>query len=279
MKRKYILGIIAVLCVMIAGSIYHFSQVKVLANASPDIALTQYNKSQQDIVNGIVEDLKQKGVPIKSVKLDSKDELYPPIIVDFVIQSRSTNDKTAPGEVIYINLIGRAVNLAQRQGLNVGGIGFTFVNIHGDKLCWGFEPVKDTKQIMTDFDYPLIIDDETVSVLLNSDISFSDISLDKLDISQDEYGLRESFFELRVADIETANKDLPNLIDTIGVNISSLNTNQKTQISSYKIILSSAFGEPLLIYMNDLLLGSETWWQSNALTCEWATHPPQGIQY
>jgi hypothetical protein len=281
MKRKiYIICAVLAVCILVAGSLYHYSQAyaqtvnPIIDNSS------QHNINQQDILNTIVTNLTDEGIPIKSasfIHVQDKD-IKPGILINFVIQSLSATDKFAPGDILYVNKIGRAVNLAQNQGLYVGGINYTYFNSRGNKLVQKLEAIHNKDGISSKFNPPQVLDDNTASTLLKNALSFENLVLNKIEISNDACDLREVDFTYSTVDLKEMNAQLSDFINCFRAKISNINTNQNTKISSYQIVLNGPSGERLLIYFNDLLFNNESSWQANSLQSVWYPEPLQDIQ-
>lgn len=226
--------------------------------------------TQEEIVDNLTERLIQQGVPIKSAKITSDASFG--TIIEFVLQSSSEGDRVAPDDPLYEHAVRREVDLAQERGLKVKAVKVTFVNTQGKLICGGTVVTKEG--MISQFDTPSKLDNDTVVDLLRQELDLCGMSLDKLDVSLDPGGIRWATVHLQVPDIETANAGIPDFMWKIRNTVEALNANQGTQIAIYQVNLTTTQGEPLLRYVNDLQLEREHWWQADELTKEWFPHPP-----
>jgi len=221
--------------------------------------------ANQNIVNDVVEGLKQQGVPIKSFELENNTICDPPIIAKFILQSSSENDVSLPDDAINIQLISRAVNFAQQGGLTIGAFGITLLNKNNKVILQDMEATARFKELSSQFNPPLKLNDEMVYDFLNKSVLLSDVSMNSLKISQDLNGFRFITFNLQISDISNINNIFTNSLQEINEKTIDLNQNQSTQIGIYRIKLMDQTGKLLIDYLNDLQLKNQRWWQDDQL--------------
>jgi hypothetical protein len=240
----------------------------------PDTSLT-ISSSQQLVVDDILTDLKQKGVPVKSASLVNFTEVNPPIEIEFTIQSDSDDDKGIPDDSINSILVYRAANLAQRKGLNIGAIGIVLVNRQGQRINTNISAVTKIDDLPPLASTPSSLEDAAVSNLLKQKISLSALSTFSIIVSQEDYGLREVVFDIQVPDLQTANNNI-GVVSSIMASISNLNHTQDARISAFRIYVTDAAGQPLFKLMDDLTVygGHTAWWQIEGLV-NWGYPSPQ----
>jgi len=212
------------------------------------------------------------GVPAKYVQIISDDDWDPPIVIEFILRSASKSDEVAPDDVIHLNIIAHAVNLAHNRGLNVGGFNVTIINTEGNEITSVTETtdVEITPELVP----PRKLENNAVSNLLNQEFPLHGMSLDNLDVSLDSEGIRWVTFELSVPNIETANAKLSDFMLKLFPAMVKMNLERDTQVAVYQVRLNTSTGEPLLKYINDLQIGRRGWWYADGLTKEWFSTPP-----
>ncbi len=241
-----------------------------------DLPETEPVMSQHDkeIINDLTDYLKQQGVPLISVKITGDGEWYPPIVIEFTLQNLKEGDEAIQDNVVFVNLVSRAANLAHRRGLNIGAISTIFVNAQGEKISSGTGVTKELEEIDSLFDPPQEVDNDTAATLLRQNLSLHGMTLEKLDVSLDSYDYRWVTFNLRVPDIEAANNVFPKFLGDMHKTIRELNTGQNTKITICRINISTTKDELLLKYIRDLQMGHQSWWQAEGFTMDWFPHPP-----
>ncbi len=194
-------------------------------------ALASVGKDQQDIIDKITADLKQQGVPITSVQIVSDNRWTIPIMVEFVLKRSSESNAEISNGAMYASLISRAVNLAQKQGLIVGAVGMTSTDSQGKILSKDITRIKNKEDIPAEFDPPLKMDDQSVAPSLKQNISLDGLTINQVEVSEDQFGHRRTAFRMQTPDADTANKILGNIIGTVRTKILELNKNPGTQIA------------------------------------------------
>lgn len=234
--------------------------------------------SQQLIIDDVMTDLKQQGVPVNSARLVSSTDFNPPMVIEFTLQSASNDTKSTPEDAINTHLVYRTANLAQRRGLNIGGIGITLINNQGKELTHSISATTRIDSLPSLVNTPSAVDDATVSALLKQKVYLSAPSTINIKVTQGIDGLREAIFDIQVQDIQTANNNM-SIISSIGLTIRDLNLYQNAQISAYRINITDATGKPLLKLMKDLTAdgGHTTWWEAEGLENWGYPSPPTAI--
>lgn len=232
------------------------------------------SQRDKELIGDLTDYLEQQGVPLVSVKITGNGEWHPAVVIEFTLQSSSETDKGTPNDGAFSNLVSRTANLAHRRGLNIGAISQIVLNAQGEKISRGTEVVKELEEIDSLFDPPQEVDDDTAAALLRQNLSLHGMALEKLDVSLDSYEYRWVTFDLRVADMETANNVFPEFLGNMHKSIRELNTGQDTKITICRINISTTDGELLLRYINDLQMGRQSWWQAEGFTMDWFPHPP-----
>ena len=69
-----------------------------------------------------------------------------------------------------LNLVEREANLAQRRGLNIGGVGTILVNSQGEVVLKGINRATEVDQLPTGLNSTFSLNDETVLTLLKRKI-------------------------------------------------------------------------------------------------------------
>jgi hypothetical protein len=244
--------------------------------AENDLPQTEPVISQHDkeLISDLTDYLKQQGVPLISVKTTGDSEWYPPIVIEFTLQSLKEGDEAIQDNVVFVNLVSRAANLAYRRGLNIGAISTIILNAQGEKISRGTGAIKELEEIDTLFDPPQELDNDTTATLLRQDLPLHGMTLEKLDVSLDSYDYRWVTFDLRVPDMDMANNVFPKFLGDMHKSLRELNTGQNAKITICRINISTTSGELLLKYMRDLQMGRQSWWQAEGFTMEWFPHPP-----
>jgi hypothetical protein len=265
-KVLYVIGVLFILGIISIVSTYSFTKA------------SAQQISQQSLIDDMTNVLIQQNVPIKTVGLRFEDKIMNETIIDVTVNSISKDDKTAPDDMLNASLISRAANLAQKKGLNVGGIGINFVNTNGITFCRGLEPIRNKELQSSDqFASPFILDDHLVNNLLRSTIDFGKFSLQQLGITYDPNGLRTVTFEIQSPDIAISNKEIMSFILALRVGISDLNLKENCQISAYQVKLTTS-GETILNYLFDSLFNRECSWHADSLSATWYSRHSAPLQ-
>jgi hypothetical protein len=187
---KWLFTIIIIVSLVSLGLLLYFSNANE-KNVGKQKNITEVNKiSQQTIVDNLSIKLKHLGVPVISTQIESNTQCNPPLVVDFILQSASENDKATLDDPIYLVIVGHEVTLALRRGLNVGGITTSFVNSQGKILNKNTCATLKTDEIPSQFDFPTKMDNVAVSQLIDQNLALSGIVLDKLEVITDLDGMR-----------------------------------------------------------------------------------------
>ena len=232
------------------------------SNEIMDDSITILEGEQHELVREILEVLIQNKVPIIKTGTNTSNEVEPSTMLTFTLQSRSDNEKLAPDDMLFVNVISRKVNLAQRDGLVIGGIEFVIVNTHKEIINKGIESIHDVSAITHEYDSPLKLNNDSVTSLLNSKVVFPEIVLEDVTISIDEYGLRQVVLACRIAELSQGALDTTDAINSLRQVIMSMNKDDNAQISSYKLVLYDDLNELMLLYINDLIMTRESSWRS-----------------
>jgi hypothetical protein len=234
--------------------------------------------AQEVILNNIYDNLTQKDIPIKSIQLISGSEDSSVIIVKVTVESGEGHDTFTLDVVLYTTEILRAVNFSQLQGLSFDWIRLTFIDKKGEIIAANEQKPLDKDLIMSQYNAPLVLDDDTVSKLIISNTNFYDLSLKKLEVTGYSNGFREISILLQAADIDIANQETQGLLNTVSKTIDYLNKEQNAQIGAFFINLSTSAGQTLLVYSYDLSLKQSSIWHSKLLTTSLYPPPPPGLQ-
>lgn len=218
----------------------------------PPLNPPQPTLSQQQIVDGIVSDLKQQVIIILSTRFVDFAGVDPPVELEFTLQSNSNDFKGAPDDAINIPLVERAASLAQLKGLDIGAIGVVFINQQGQQIS--AQVSRAVKPQLNNG--PSSLDDVTLFNLLKQQIYLPAPSTVNIKIFQDYYGLREASFDIQVPDLPTANSDIA-IVSKIIKAVENLNSTQNAQITVFRINITDATGDPLLKLMDDLTTGPD----------------------
>jgi hypothetical protein len=239
-------------------------------NNQINILETQHN-SQEHLLNDITTSLTKQGVPIKLVQIIDDERWNPPITLAYNFEVSNAENKAFCNMPIYSMMTKRAINMAQKKGLQIGAISETFVTPEGKKLSWAIKKVKT--EVSGDFDLPHILDNDTIVTKLIGIIPFPGINIARLDVSLDNGDIRWTKINLQVIDIATANTLISDFIVDINKKIAGLNATEKAQIAIIQITMSTFQGEPIFTYVNNLQLKSTSWWEIEGLRGNWYPSP------
>lgn len=242
----------------------------------PTPILASIGPDQQAIIDAITAELKQEGVPIVSVNAidDSRWDPAIPVVIEYVLRQTPTDPGQMSDDGTYAQLVRRAVNLAQKQGLNAAAVSLVRIDGQDKIISRDVNKLVDKANISAQFDPPLKLSDAAVTELLQKDIMLEQITINKIDVHEDSMGYRQVVFSLEAPDIETANAQISNVVGTVRQKIDELNSNQGTQIPYYIINAKTSAGEWLLKYLYDIQIGSESSWLNPKITNVWYPHPP-----
>jgi hypothetical protein len=240
---------------------------------STQLVHAQDERNQQNIITDLTTNLINQGVPIISITTTNDSRWEPSTVIQCVLQSTSTDDELAPMDPTYSNVVGHAINLAQKIGLNVGAISTIFVNAEGKVLTKTTRRIKDKSLIISKFEQP---GELSVNEMINlmDDVPMLGMAITELNAVPTQEGLFKCRYDIEAESLEMANENVPTLMPQILKKINELNLTFQAGIFAYQIYLTDKNGDILLQYINDVQLGRESWWQSDSLTKEWFPHPP-----
>lgn len=231
--------------------------------------------NQQQMLDAAVLSLQERGVPVQSAQFTIDNQFTPPFIVEFSLQSASSNDKGTPDDSIYINLIKHEIDLALGRGLNIGAFEVTLVSTKGIALGKVINAANSSDAIIPPETLPNAIDETVSYAFLNQNMSFDSMKLINMELAQDQDGLLGLTVNLQVSDLQTANEGINGVYYSVLNTISSFNTSQSTEIAYYYINIYTSSGDVLLKYINDLETKSQNWWMADGLEeGNWYFVPP-----
>lgn len=220
--------------------------------------------AQGDIISDLTNRLSAKGIPLKSIEPQS----LIPLNLEITLQRTDERDK--PLEAFYVHAVKREVTLSRERGFGVDGLTLVILNTAGDVEYWVAEPIKEIPEPNP---VPPGIDNDMTAISIAKNLNLYGLALDSIDVSVDERNTQTASLLLRVTDIETANKALPEFMPSLRPFLSDLNESSGTKIRVFKIELFDDKGELLLRYVLDLELEQETWWMAEGVTMDWFPHP------
>jgi hypothetical protein len=243
---------------------------------APTPILASITPDQQAIIDAITAELKQQGVPIVSANAIDDSGWNPaiPVVIEYVLRQTTNTPGQVPDNPFSAQLVGRSVNMAQRQGLNASAVSVAVVDGQGKVISRGINKLVDKADISDQFDPPLKLTDAAVSELLQKATVLEKITINKIDVHEDIMGYRQAVFNLQAPDVETANAKISGVVGAVRQTIDELNLNQGTQIPVYLISVTTTDGEWLLKYRRDVQLGNESSWLNPKITNVWYPHPP-----
>ncbi len=275
MKLPIIFTAIIVICGIILGIATqgaNASEAGGGVNVQPN---TQIDSGPQNIVDQLTVELRDAGLPIQSVRTVSFSEVTPPVVLEFTFGSASLTGDLVPGDIININTIGRRVNLAQREGLNVGGVGYQIVDAKGTTLARGIQALKSHVKLPSDFDQPSNLDDDAVNSLVRASTSIAGFNIDAIQVSRDKFGLRGVTIQVDTMDPPWFMGQVNIFVPKLRGEIDALNRSQGAQISYYRLTVTDVDGGSILEYIYDPLLKRESSWQAESVGEPWYPSPPQ----
>jgi hypothetical protein len=278
MKRIFTkIGIIlSIITITILGGIGIF---EVLAAAAPQnttptttnviIATTStspivINSDQQIILDQFTTNLKNEGVPVKSVQIDNDSNWNPADVISVKLQSTSQNSKVSPEDPIYLNLVGHEANLAKQQGLIIGAIHTILLNNNGGIIYDVYTATNNSDQIALGFSQSSVMSNEAIESSFKN-FSFSGITGNAVNVTSTEDGQHLAVFNMIDQNLATADIDCKSVVNNIGASITNLNLSQESHIAVYEIRVVDANGNPLFNYISDIQFGRITWWQSDTI--------------
>ncbi|HIP71405.1 MAG TPA: hypothetical protein EYH05_08430 [Anaerolineae bacterium] len=220
----------------------------------------------------LIERLREQNIPVKSIDIIGQD----PYQLEVILQSSSNETKIASDDPAYIHAVQRETALLyDEQNLNIDVIRISVLNEStADVLFWGEfaitaipRKVQSTNSVIN---VSRQMEDWVVDHYLNS--KNTNISLEKLELSTDEYG-QMIVMEISTPTIISANAALPDIMTNQWRMIEEIKDEYDLNPSILKIRLFNEEGNILLDYTLDLQLKQENWWMDDGLTTEWFPHP------
>ena len=220
--------------------------------------------AQEDIISDLTKRLVAQGIPLKSIESQS----LIPLSLKITLQRIDEQDK--PLEPFYVHAVKREVTLAGKRGFDVNELTLVILNTKGDTEYWVTEPIKKISEQNV---IPSGIDNDTTAILIAKNLDLYGLNLDSIEVNSDERNAQTLSLLLRVSDIETANKALPEFMPAFRSFVENLNESSDTRIRVSKVELFDDKDQLLLRYVLDLELEQQSWWMADGLTMEWFPHP------
>ena len=234
-------------------------------------------RAQQDIFEELTAQLIQDGVPIKSSQLVQDSNFDPSFMIHYMIQSSSEGDSVAPEDPLILNTIGHEVNLASRQGLNIGAFRTTLINMNDKVLVDVATALDENTDWPINFDQSCKLNTDAVSAVLEKFPTFG-MSRKGINVSLNHEDLMTVVFEYQTKSVETANVNLSDVIMQTESGLIKLHKERGTRIAVYQILIYDDTGDPILKYINDLQFGCVSWWQADGLVKDWFPQAIPAIQ-
>lgn len=258
MKHSRLLILLGISAIVVLGALVYFV-VRV--------------EAQGDIISDLTNRLTTMGIPLKSIKSQS----LIPLNLEITLQRINEQDK--PLEAFYVHAVKREVTLARERGFGVDELTLIILNTKGDVEYWVAEPIK---KISDQIPAQPGIDNDTTAISIAQNFNLYGLTLDSIEVNADERNTQTASLLLRVPDIESANKALPEFMPSLRPFLENLNESSNTRIRVFKIELFNDKDELLLRYVLDLELEQETWWMADGVTMDWFPHPlpplPEGTE-
>lgn len=228
------------------------------------IFVTRRVQAQGGILSVLTDQLAQQGVPVKGSRIVSQI----PFRIEITIQSSSDNATVARQDPLFEHLIQRDVSLMQNaNGITIDRVKIVIVNSAGTAIYWSDTPVRTTANYQASK-----WDDASAAALVASKLDLHGMTLGKLDVSSDSTGARTLSIQLSVANIQVANSAIPQFIPELSIRVNNLNAQQGVQIAICKVNVFDDAQRPLLMYVRDVQLSQENWWQADNVTQDWFPH-------
>lgn len=247
MKHSRHLALLSISIIVVAGVLAYFV-VRVSAQAN--------------IIADLTERLTAQGIPLKSIEPQS---LIP---LNLKITLQRIDEKDKPLEAFYVHAVQREVSLANERGFVVDNLTLVILSTEGDTEYWVTEPIDNISRE----DALPSLDNDAAAIAIAKNLNLYGLTLDTVDVVSDNKTQTASLL-LRVQDIDTANKALPEFMPSLRLSLDDLNKNSSVRIGVFKMELFTDRGELLLRYVLDLELGQETWWMADGVTMDWFPHP------
>lgn len=221
------------------------------------ILAVQVNAQNQS-VEDLTERLKQQGVPVKSITVQSRI----PFQIEIVLQSSSDGKNTTLDDLWFAQLARREASLAHRIGVKVDSYRLTFVNTKGEIVTWEqnfLHPSDPSQQSFSST--PSKLDDTATKKAIAERLNLSGMTLDQLDVSSSVLrgdSRQIVTLQLSVPDLESANKALPSFLLSLRPLLDDINAKQGTRIAICRMRLVDRQGRVLLNYIWDLETREET---------------------
>jgi hypothetical protein len=265
-RLKIIISVFSISIIVLFSALY-FGQ----------IARAQDNDEvpTQQVLSDINTQLHKQKIPATAVQIgrdDSTNVLFPMNVLDITLQSSSDNDKVAPNDCFYINIIGREVQLIQRQGLRADAYRLTIVNKKSNTLLQVILPLSGKENLPTNFVKASNLVPNDVALTLRN-VPTGNMTIEHVDVLPDEEGLLKCNIDVQAVDIVAVNAGVKNLLDQVQGTIQNLNIERGAEIAVFQLRIHVPNGESVLNYIADLQFGRTTWWQADELNKDWFPHP------
>jgi len=209
--------------------------------------------TQTQSIATLAERLNQRGVPVKSISVLSKE----PFSIEIIIGSSGNS----VDDLWFAQLARREISLAYRIGIDIDSYKLVLSNSKGEAISW------EENYLYQDDPYrkitlePLKVNDKAVQDLIIRQLDLYGMSLDSIIVtSNPKIGDYDQFLtiQLSVQDIETANKSLSPFVLSLRSKVDDINSQYGARIVIYRVKLVDNKGNVLLSYVWDVETREET---------------------
>lgn len=225
--------------------------------------------AQNDQILELRARLEMQQVPIKEIFISNQS----PLQVVVRIQSASSGAQGTPNDPLFSAIVQREILASFRRGFEIQAYRVEVMNTDGQTI--GGMDVPIDENLAKEQVIPSEMDDSLIAQTIREQLPVGDLSLQQLEVSKDEDGAHVLFVELVAPDIEIANKEIPELMNSLSRQVEKLRNVNGLRLASYRVDIYDAQGEPLLKYVKDYLTTDEraNWWQAPGITQGWFPHP------
>lgn len=223
--------------------------------------------AQRDVVAQLQRRLARKGVQVKSITITKRV----PFEVELVLQSESDNQVVSPNDPLFEIIVEHEVAAVAKPFTGIDLIKMTVLNTKATPIFWADVPVKKLRRFTPT---SKSMNETTIGTFIRDQLPLHDLSPNELIVTDGDNGGKVLSIQLTAKDIQTANNAVPDLITSLRNLLRQMNEEQDAQIAIARVQLIEANGRPLLKYVKDFQLDSESWWQADDLTTDWFPHPP-----
>lgn len=228
--------------------------------------------AQDEVVQDLYNRLIQDGVPVVDIETISRI----PYKIAINLQSASSDDSLSIDDNWNMVLTHREATLSYRTGIRLASYKVDVLNNLGKVISSAEYFIYSQDISQNEKAGAAVVDNETTRELIRSELNTGDLSIDILDVYQDQ-GIEPSgqVFILQVSgqDLQQVNGSLPGFMGSFLHMLDSVNSQYGTNLDLCHLRVKDKAGNILIDFVRDLDGGTSQWTLAEGVYSDWFPQP------